>query len=66
MEVLMQTQQIKKRQRKLKGYRLESELSDHISFEASKLGISDNDYVRGIFAKDAKAKGKKLKYDYWH
>ena len=65
MEVLMQTQ-IKKRERKLKGFRLEEELSDHISYEAGKLGISDNDYVRGVFAKDAKEEGKKLKHDYWH
>jgi len=65
MEVLMQTQ-IKKRQRKLKGYRLEEELISHIVYEAENLGISENDYVRGVFAKDAKVKGKKLKHDYWH
>ena len=54
----MQTQ-IKKRQRKLKGFRLEEELSDHISYEAGKLGISDND--PGCICKRCKRKRQEVK-----
>jgi predicted DNA binding CopG/RHH family protein len=55
-----------KRKKKQIGPRMEEELVDHIKEEAARVGVSENEYVKMLVVKDAKAKGKSLQYDYWH